>query len=146
VKRKEEEPLMLPSLAIRMPAQQQKNRPFQHKATDKIIEEENGRDPTLEKKRKCWKCGESNHIRAKCRAYNRRLEEEQEERDRKRRRYDDRDRREENKFRSTDNKDQRHDDRDRKKENRDRWDDNKYRNQRGFSYKSSTSNNANKYG
>jgi hypothetical protein len=43
VKRKEEEPLMLPSLAIRMPAQQQKNRPFQPKATDKIIEEENGR-------------------------------------------------------------------------------------------------------
>lgn len=26
-------------------------------------------EETLEKKRECWECDESNHIRAKCRAY-----------------------------------------------------------------------------
>ncbi len=102
-----------------------------------------GGNPGKEKKRECWEFGESNHIRAKCRAYKRRLEDEQEERERKRRRYDERDRRDDKGPWRTDNKDRRHDDRDRKKDSRNRREDNKDR--RGFSYKSSTSNNANKY-
>ncbi|EFX70041.1 hypothetical protein DAPPUDRAFT_257661 [Daphnia pulex] len=68
-----------------------------------------------EKKRGCWECGESNHIRAKCRTYKRRLEEEQEERDRKRIRYHERDLRDDNGSRRTDNKDRRRDDRDEKR-------------------------------
>jgi hypothetical protein len=55
-----------------------------------------GGNPGRDKKRECWECGESNnmagsdvlHNRAKCRAYKRHLDEEQEERDRKRRRYE----------------------------------------------------------
>ena len=103
-----------------------------------------GGNPGRDKKRECWECGESNHIRAKCRAYKRRLDEEQEERDRKRRRYDKRDQKDDNRPRRTDDKKRRHDDRDRKEGNRNWRGDNEDRNRRGYSYKSSTRDNGNK--
>jgi hypothetical protein len=82
-------------------------------------------------KRECWECGDTSHVKAQCRHYKRRREKEEEERAyRKRRRHDDHDRRGEDRRR-----DRRHDESNQKDYKREG---------RGYSYKSSTDQEAKK--
>ncbi|EFX79168.1 hypothetical protein DAPPUDRAFT_104652 [Daphnia pulex] len=81
--------------------------------------------------KECWECKSTTHVRAQCRQYKRRREKEEDEADRKRKRFDRNDRRDSNRSR-----DQRDKDRHRRDDSRDEKDYQKER--KGYSYTSST--------
>ncbi|KAI9552665.1 hypothetical protein GHT06_020537 [Daphnia sinensis] len=81
--------------------------------------------------KECWECKSTTHVRAQCRKYKRRREKEEDEADRKRKRFDRNDRRDSDRSR-----DQRDKDRHRRDDSRDEKDYQKER--KGYSYTSST--------
>ncbi|XP_046456088.1 serine/threonine-protein kinase fray2-like [Daphnia pulex] len=85
----------------------------------------------------CWECKSTTHVRAHCRQYKRQREKEEDEADRKRKRFDQNDRRDSDRSR-----DQRDKDRHCRDDSRDEKDYQKER--KGYSYTSSTDHEVNK--